>query len=308
MTTTAKEAEKSSDSECDERRLVRMFVNGSVGHTGALQGFFLDVGVILATAFDGCGELFAGSPDLVVHDFLGGFEENFGVFSEGVCIVTQRAGGFKMLFKALVFHGEQLVAESRVTLRQTRAAGWVTGPSSGSRTAGYRPHGATFIHPWGVFFIRSAVLRGFIAAQAGQRGQCLVRGFFLVQRLLKEIRGFVIAELVSPFGQAAIGSDFVVFDFLGGADEGRVDRRTAFVTRDNFIGFLDEANNGFAFPASNISLEGLEDSLEPDDVIVGFIKMPLEGISQLCMRGGASQLGQGARETDLAIVHVRQLI
>ena len=78
-------------------------------------------------------------------------------------------------------------------------------PEAYARGAG-RPHGAAFARPRGVFFLRSTILRGFVAAQAGQRCQCLVRGFFLVQGLLKEIRGFVITELVSPFGQATIGS------------------------------------------------------------------------------------------------------
>ena len=75
MTTAAKEAEQGADSECDERRLVGMFVDGFVGHTGALQGFFLETGVELPAVFDSFGELFAGGLDLVVHDFLGGFDQ-----------------------------------------------------------------------------------------------------------------------------------------------------------------------------------------------------------------------------------------
>ena len=79
-------------------------MDGLVGDPGALQRLFLKAEVKLAAVLDCFSELFAGGLDSIVHDFLGGFEQGFSVFSESMGVMAQGARGFKMLFGSLILH------------------------------------------------------------------------------------------------------------------------------------------------------------------------------------------------------------
>src|SRR3978361_955782 len=57
------------------------------------------------------------------------------------------------------------------------------------------------------------------------RGQLLVGGFFLIQRLLQDSSAIIAAKLLGPRHQTAIARDLVVLDRLSGIDQCRVQNR-----------------------------------------------------------------------------------
>jgi len=49
----------------------------------------------------------------------------------------------------------------------------------------------------------------------GDSSQFFVGGFFFFQRLTEEFEGVVVAHLFGSGAEAAVGRDFVMFNFLG---------------------------------------------------------------------------------------------
>ena len=56
----------------------------------------------------------------------------------------------------------------------------------------------------------------FVAAIQRQLGQRCVGGLLLAKNFFQEVGGFAVAQNFSPFVQRTVGSDFVMFHFLGG--------------------------------------------------------------------------------------------
>ena len=110
---------------------------------------------------------------------------------------------------------------------------------------------------------------GDIATFPRQFGQFLVSSLFLVENLLEQIAGVLIAQLLCPLAETATGSDLVMFDLLGRADQSRVDRRRAFVLGGDLVAFGQQAVDSLALLSPWRFAEGLEDLLNLADVAFG---------------------------------------
>ena len=69
--------------------------------------------------------------------------------------------------------------------------------------------------------LRSRGLGGLgVAAALGQQGQLLVRGLFFFQRFQQQRHSVLVSELLGQRGDGAVGSDFVMLDFLRAVKSG----------------------------------------------------------------------------------------
>src|SRR6266576_885219 len=90
----------------------------------------------------------------------------------------------------------------------------------------------------GVFFFPFFQVDGSF----GDFVELLVGSFFFIKRRREQFGGFRFVEKGGPGAQRAVGGNFVVFDFLGGADESSV----AGFLFDQLRALLNQSLHGFA--------------------------------------------------------------
>src|SRR6185369_1900931 len=99
----------------------------------------------------------------------------------------------------------------------------------------------------------------------GDVGQLAVGLFLLAQGFLQQFEGFLVAHLLGPGADGAVGGDFVVLGFLGTGDEGGVGFSLADFTQ-NFVSFGDDAFHAFAFLPAGSFAQRFEDLFKTGDV------------------------------------------
>jgi hypothetical protein len=134
----------------------------------------------------------------------------------------------------------------------------------------------------------------------GKRCEVFVGGIFFVEGFFEKVRGVVHVQELSPTAQAAVGGDFVVLDFLGGANK----RGVAEIFLDEFGTFGDETLHGLGLAGGGFFAEYVENLLYTTDVFLGFLQMSAEGVFEFLVLGGIGHFGEGFDQLFFTIVDV----
>ena len=164
----------------------------------------------------------------------------------------------------------------------------------------------------GFVFRVSIVLVGFVLAfgvgleieRGGELREFAIGLGFFVERLLEEGDHLFFAQELGVSAHGAVAGDFVVFDFLRGADEGGVANRRRGVFFDLFFAFGDEALHRLTRFALGRRIEEFHGAFEAGDVFVGLIEMLLEAGFQGFVGGGLRHFGEGLGELRFGVVEI----
>src|SRR5215475_681482 len=141
-----------------------------------------------------------------------------------------------------------------------------------------------------------------------QRGQLLVGGLFLVQRLLQQARAIVTAKLPRPCDQAAIACDLIMLGRLRRVDQRGIQHGLVGDFARSLVSLLDDAVDRRTVDRLHRKTMHLEDLLEPLDVSLCFLEMRQKALFQLGIRGLVRHLRQRLHQLLLCIVDVLQLV
>ena len=135
-------------------------------------------------------------------------------------------------------------------------------------------------------------------------GEFCVGFLFLFEGLLEQFGRFVVAHDIRPGAETAVGGDLVVFDFLGGGDEGGIEGSGALVFAEDLLAFTQDASHPFAFLPLGLLVEGMENLVEPLNLALGLVGMCGEGFAQLVGLSGLGQLGERLDQLLFGVVRV----
>jgi hypothetical protein len=93
-------------------------------------------------------------------------------------------------------------------------------------------------------------------------GKRLVGGSLFVKNFLQQAGGFLVAEQLGPFVEAAISRHFVVFNFLGGCDQRGIDRRRSIKGGGHFFALLQQSDGRIACFRFRLAVEAFENLLD----------------------------------------------
>ena len=134
----------------------------------------------------------------------------------------------------------------------------------------------------------------------GERGEVFVGGIFFVESFFQKVGGIIHIEELRPTAQTAVGGDFVMLDFLGGANQ----RGVAEILLDQFRTFGDEALHALGFPGRGFFTENVENLLYSSDVFFGFLQVGAECFFEFIMLGGLGHFGEGFDQLFFSVVDV----
>ena len=182
----------------------------------------------------------------------------------------------------MLHHATRHVAPA---VRRPPGAAGLSGSSSVARSWRCRAHAAWALSPSPRHPLRCPMVRRvgglLIDAALGEGRQLLVGGLFLVERLLQQIRGLVVAHRARPGHQRAVCGHLVVLGTLAGGNQARVHRRLVEVLLHDRLAFLDDAGNAVAVLAAHLLLEALEHLFQALDVSARLLEVRLERRAQL---------------------------
>ena len=149
--------------------------------------------------------------------------------------------------------------------------------------------------------------RDHIHGRLSDLGQFVVGRVLFFQRLLQHLGDLFVAELLRKGPDGTIAGNLVVFDALGGGDEGRVLDVGFTVRVDRLIPLGDESLHGLAGFTLGRKPQRLKDLFQPGDVLFGLPKVVFEGRPEPVIRRRLGHLGQGLCQPLLRIVKVVEL-
>src|SRR6516162_10064191 len=117
-----------------------------------------------------------------------------------------------------------------------------------------------------------------------QRGQFLVSGLFLIQRLLQQARAIVTAELPRPCDQTTIACDLIMLGRLCRVDQRGIQHGLVGDFACSLVSLLDDAVDRRTVDRLHRKTMHLEDLLEPLDVSLCFLEMRQKALFQLGIR------------------------
>ena len=142
----------------------------------------------------------------------------------------------------------------------------------------------------------------------GDLRQLLIRRPFLIQCQLEKIDDILVAEALGHGAGGPVPGIFVVFDALGGADQGGVNHGRLAVLVEDFLSLGDEAFHRLALLAAHADPKGLADFLESLNVTLRLLEMAGEGLLQFPRGGTFCQLRQCLDLLVLGVVKIPQLV
>jgi len=157
--------------------------------------------------------------------------------------------------------------------------------------------------------LRSCGLGGLgVAAAHGQQGQLLVRGPFFFQRFQQPRHSVLVSELLGQRGDGAVGSDFVMLDFLRAANQCCIAHRALLNALDDFLAFFHQAFHRRALDPLQADAQHLHHLVDALDLALGLLKVCLERSGKCGVLCGPGEPRQGLGQLLLGTVDVGQFV
>src|SRR5690606_19394665 len=120
--------------------------------------------------------------------------------------------------------------------------------------------------------------------------QALVGAALLVQRLLEELCGALMAEAAREGASRAVARDLVVLDALRRADQARIRHIGVGLRAEELLTLADDPLDPPALVALEIDPEVVRDHVEPMNLVARHLLVVLEGAPELRVLRGAGHL------------------